>query len=98
MVGIAGMGNETWWQLSVSDNMLLNIQHAGLWHRPDGANGDFHTLRDLALEVDTGGVTYLTGYQRRSAAPLLVPIETTRAGLSLAGGGGAAGSRGLDGD
>ena len=63
---------------------------AGLWHRPDGASGDFHTLWDLALEVDMGGVTYLVGYQRGNAAPLFVPIETTRAGLSFAIGGGTA--------
>lgn len=68
--------------------MLLNIQQAGLWNRPGGANGDFRTLWDLALEVDVGGVTYLVGYQRGSAAPLFVPIETTGAGLSFAVGGG----------
>lgn len=78
----------------VSDNLLLNIQHTGLWHRPDGANGDFHTPWDLAVEVDTRGVTYLVGYQRESAALLFVPIETTRAGLSFAGGGETAGPGG----
>ena len=35
---------ETWWRLPVSDNTLLNIRRAGLWNRPDGADGDFHTL------------------------------------------------------
>lgn len=82
----------------VSGNMLLNIHHAGLWNRPDGASGDFHALWDLALEVDMGGVTYLVGYQRGSAAPTFVPIETTRAGLSFAVGGGTAGSAGPDAD
>ena len=88
------VGYETWWRLPVSDNMLLNIRHAGLWNHPDGANGDFHTLWNLALEVDMGEVTYLVGYQKGSAAPLFVPIETTRAGLSFAVGGGTAGSGG----
>lgn len=92
------VGYETWWRLPVSDNMLLNIRHAGLWNRPDGASGDFHALWDLAVEVDMGGVTYLVGYQRGSAAPLFVPIETTRAGLSFAVGGGTAGTGGPDGD
>ena len=92
------VGYETWWRLPVSDNMLLNIHHAGLWNRPDGANGDFHTLWDLALEVDMGGVTYLVGYQRGSAAPMFVPIETTRVGLSFAVGGGTARSTGPDAD
>ncbi|MXW66110.1 MAG: hypothetical protein F4Z72_03710 [Gemmatimonadales bacterium] len=84
------VGYELWWRLPVSGNALLNIHHAGLWNRPEGAGGDFHTLWDLALEVDLGGVTYLVGYQRGSAAPLFVPIETTRAGLSFAIGGGTA--------
>ena len=78
--------------------MLLNIHHGGLWNCPDGANGDFHTLWDLAPEVDMGGVTNLAGYQRGSAAPLFVRIETTWAGLSFAVGGGAAGSGGPDAD
>lgn len=92
------VGYELWWRLPVSGNMLLNIHHAGLWNRPDGAGGDFHTLWDLALEVDLGGVTYLVGYQRGSAAPLFVPIETTRAGLSFAIGGGPAETGGPDAD
>ena len=81
------VGYETRWRLPVSDNTLLNIRHAGLWNHPDGADGDFHTLWDPAPEVDMGGVTYLVGCQRGSAAPLFVPIETTRAGLSFAVGG-----------
>ena len=88
------VGYETWWRIPVSDNTLVNIRHAGLWNRPEGADSDFHTLWDLALEVDTGGVTYLVGYQRGSAAPMFVPIETTRAGLSFAVGGGVAGEGG----
>ncbi|MDE2879416.1 hypothetical protein [Candidatus Palauibacter soopunensis] len=92
------VGYELWWRLPVSGNMLLNIHHAGLWNRPDGAGGDFHALWDLALEVDLGGVTYLVGYQRGSAAPLFVPIETTRAGLSFAIGGGTAEAGGPDQD
>ena len=92
------VGYELWWRLPVSENMLLNIHHAGLWHRPDGASGDFHTLWDLALEVEMGEVTYLVGYQRGSAAPAFVPIETTRAGLSFAIGGGTAESGGPDAD
>ncbi len=92
------LGYELWWRLPVSGNVLLNIHHAGLWNRPDGAGGDFHTLWDLALEVDVGGVTYLVGYQRGSAAPLFMPIETTRAGLSFAIGGGRAEAGGPDAD
>lgn len=92
------VGYELWWRLPVSGNMLLNIHHAGLWNRPDGASGDFHTLWDLALEVDLGGVTYVVGYQRGSAAPLFVPIETTRAGLSFAIGGGTPEAGGPDAD
>ena len=78
--------------------MLVNIHHDGLWHRPDGASGDFHTLWDLALKVDMGGVTYHAGYQRGSAAPLFVPTEITRAGLSFVVGRGTARSGGADAD
>ena len=45
-----------------------------------------------------GGVTYLVGYQRGSATPMFVPIETTRARLSFAAGGETAGSGGPDAD
>ena len=77
-------GYEAWWRVPVADNLLLNVHHAGVWNRPDGVRGEFHVLWDVAAEVAVGGVSYLVGYQKGGAAPLFLPIETTRAGLSFA--------------
>ena len=77
-------GYEAWWRVPVADNLLLNVHHAGVWNRPDGVGGEFHALWDVAAEVAVGGVSYLVGYQKGGAAPLFLPIETTRAGLSFA--------------
>ena len=78
------MGYEAWWRAPVADNVIVNVHHAGVWNRPDGVGGEFHALWDVAAEVDVGGVSYLVGYQKGGAAPLFLPIETTRAGLSFA--------------
>ena len=78
------VGYEAWWRVPVADNLMVDFHHAGVWNRPDGVGGEFHALWDVAAEVAVGGVSYLVGYQKGSAAPLFLPIETTRAGLSFA--------------
>ena len=80
-------GYEARWRVPVAANLLFNLRHAGLWNRPEGAGGAFHALWDLAVEVDLGDVTYLIGYRNGEAAPLFLPVETTRAGLSFRVGG-----------
>ena len=78
------VGYEAWWRVPVADNVMVDFHHAGVWNRPDGVGGEFHALWDVAAEVAVGGVSYLVGYQKGGAAPLFLPIETTRAGLSFA--------------
>ncbi len=77
------MGYDVRWRVPVGEHGLLSLHHAGLWNDPDGSEAKFHALWDLMLEIEVAGVTYFIGYQEGEAAPLFMPTETTRVGVSF---------------
>ena len=78
------LGYEARWRVPLGSQALLRLHHAGLWNDPRDVDGEWHFLWDLTFEIEVGGVTYLVGYQAGEAAPLFLPIETTRLGLAFA--------------
>jgi len=77
-------GYDVRWLVPVAQDAALRMHHAGIWNRTKGARLDWHALWDLRFETELAGVTYYVGYQRGEAAPLFVPTESTRIGLSFA--------------
>lgn len=85
-------GYEVRWRVPVRESTVVRIHHAGLWNDPFGADGRWHALWDIVVELDIAGMTYVIGYREGEAAPLFEPTETTRVGLSIAVGAPARGS------
>jgi hypothetical protein len=77
------LGYDVRWRIPVSADTVIRLHHAGLWTWSDfeSVSDEFHGLWDLLLETKIGQLTYFVGYRRGEAAPLFVPINTTRAGL-----------------
>ena len=78
------VGYEVRWRVPVGEGSLVRLHHANVWNNPAVGDAGWHTLWDVQIDVAVGAMTYFIGYQNGEAAPLFMPIETTRVGLSFA--------------
>jgi hypothetical protein len=76
------VGYSARWKVPFAAASVVRLFHAGIWRWDDWkGRGRFHRLWDATVESKLGQLTYFVGYQEGEAAPMYLPVHTTRAGL-----------------
>ncbi|MDH3216436.1 MAG: hypothetical protein OEN01_09120 [Candidatus Krumholzibacteria bacterium] len=72
------------WRVPFHKSGVLEIIHTGTYNDASGADGEWHSLLDLTIELEIFGAAYHITYVDGEAAPLFERTRTTRIGLSIA--------------